>query len=114
MSDLFSKLQPNKGYVIAEIACGHEGDIIKFKRLIDCIAESGAQIIKFQIFTPLERATVDHSEWEIFNDLSLSKQEWHQAFDYARQYNLTIFADIFGEASFSIAKELAVELLLIS
>ena len=58
----------NNGYIIGEIACGHEGDINKFKRLIDCIAESGAQIIKFQIFTPLERATVDHSEWKIFND----------------------------------------------
>jgi spore coat polysaccharide biosynthesis protein SpsF (cytidylyltransferase family)/sialic acid synthase SpsE len=105
----YEHLIPENGYIIGEIACGHEGDINKFKRLIDCIAESGAQIIKFQIFTPLERATVDHSEWKIFNDLSLSKQEWHQAFDYARQYNLTIFADIFGEASFSIAKELGVD-----
>ena len=35
MSDLFSKLKPNNGYVIAEIACGHEGSQSKLKKIID-------------------------------------------------------------------------------
>ena len=46
----FEELIPENGNVIGETACGHEGDIKKLKQLIDCVAESGTQIIKFQIF----------------------------------------------------------------
>ena len=105
----FEKLIPENGNVIGETACGHEGDIKKLKQLIDCVAESGTQIIKFQIFIPLERATEDHPEWQIFNDLALTEDEWLQAADYARECGLVIFADIFGEQGFLIAKGIGVD-----
>mgnify|MGYP001212852070 CR=1 FL=1 len=105
----FDQLIPSNGYVIGELACGHEGDISKCQKLIDCVASSGASIVKFQIFIPSERATEDHPEWKIFNDLALTRQEWLQASQYARAKNLTIFADVFGEAGFSIAQEIGVD-----
>ena len=49
----YDQLIPENGNIIGEIACGHEGDIEKFKQLIDVVAESGASIIKFQIFIQL-------------------------------------------------------------
>ena len=48
----FDGLKPEKGFIIGEIACGHEGDSQKLKQLIDCIADSKADAVKFQIFTP--------------------------------------------------------------
>jgi len=105
----FENLRPENGYVIAETACGHEGDIKKLVQLIDCAAEGGAQSIKFQIFEPLERATPDHSEWNIFNDLALTETQWQEAARYARDKRMTIFADVFGEKSFLIAKRLDVD-----
>lgn len=105
----YEELIPENGHIIAETACGHEGDINKLKQLIDCVAESGARIIKFQIFVPQERATEDHPEWQLFNSLALSKMEWQQANDYARKSKLSVFADIFGKDSFCIAKELDVD-----
>jgi spore coat polysaccharide biosynthesis protein SpsF (cytidylyltransferase family)/sialic acid synthase SpsE len=105
----YEQLVPEIGCVVAEIACGHEGDIGKFSQLLDAIAESGTQIVKFQIFTPPERATEDHPEWDIFNDLALSERDWGEAAAYARQLGLTIFADVFGPASFAIAKGLEVD-----
>ena len=97
----YEQLIPENGYVIGETACGHEGDIKKLTQLIDCVADSGAQIVKFQIFIPLERATEQHPEWKIFNELSLSQQEWKEAAAYARARRLAIFADIFGDYSFA-------------
>ena len=61
----YEQLIPENGYVIGETACGHEGDINKLTQLIDCVADSGAQIVKFQIFIPLERATEKHPEWKL-------------------------------------------------
>lgn len=109
MSNLFEFLKPENGYVIGETACGHDGDINKLKQLIDTVADTRAEIIKFQIFLPKERATVDHHEWKIFNDLALTKKEWAIAAKYARKKNLIIFADIFGEESFKISKEIKVD-----
>jgi len=106
---MFEDLKPENGYVIAETACGHEGDPKKLMQLIDCAAEGGAQAIKFQIFEPLERATPDHPEWDIFNDLALTETQWQEAAQYARDKKLTIFADVFGEKGFSIAKQLDVD-----
>lgn len=105
----YKEFIPENGYIIAETACGHEGDINKLKQLIDSVAESGARIIKFQIFLPQERATENHPEWRLFNSLALSKGEWQQASDYARHSGLSVFADIFGENSFCIARELGVD-----
>jgi len=105
----YEELCPEFGCVIGEIACGHEGDMEKFKELICCVSDSSAQIIKFQIFVPRERATPNHPEWKIFNDLALTEIEWQEAIQFARERNLTIFADIFGETSFQMAKNLGVD-----
>lgn len=106
---LYEKFLPEAGYVIAETACGHGGDLNKLISLIDCAAESGAQIIKFQIFKTEERAITGQSDWDMFSHLELNQNQWRQAVNYARQHNLIIFADIFGKASFSLAKELKVD-----
>ena len=109
MKDLFQRLLPENGFVIGETACGHEGDIDKLEQLIDSVSDSQAEIIKFQIFSPKERATVDHPEWKIFNDFALTKKEWAHAAQYARKKNLIIFADIFGDESFKVAREIKVD-----
>ncbi|MBT5400371.1 NeuB family protein [bacterium] len=106
---LFEKLKPENGYVIGEIACGHEGNIDKLEKIIDCIHSGGAQIVKFQIFIPEERATKNHPEWKIFNDLSLTEDEWMRAVKYARKRKLIILADIFGDIGFDIAERIKVD-----
>ncbi len=108
MDKLFDKFLPENGYVIGETACGHEGSIEKLKQLIDCVVYCDAQIIKFQIFTPEERVAKDHPEWDIFNKLFLTEEEWLQASVYAKKKGLIIFADVFGEVSFSIAEKIGV------
>ena len=109
MNSLFERLTPENGYVIGETACGHDGDINKLEELIDCVSDSQAQIIKFQIFLPIERATKDHPEWQIFNDLALTKNEWERAVQYAREKDLIILSDVFGDASFDIAEDIKVD-----
>ena len=109
MSDLFSKLQPNNGYVIAEIACGHEGDPKKLKKLIDCVVESKCQIIKFQIFKTFERAIQGHKEWDIFSKLELSDNDWQKYVAYAKNKGLYVFADVYGYDSFSLARKLNID-----
>ena len=109
MKDLFKELVPQNGFVIGEIACGHGGDPKKLKKLIDCVADSGCQIIKFQIFKTFERAIEGHKEWEIFDKLELSKDEWHKQIEYAKSKDLRIFADVYGYESFSLAEQMNID-----
>ena len=109
MINIYNKLVPQNGYIIGETACGHEGDIKKLIQLIDCISYSGAQIVKFQIFIPKERVTENHPEWKLFNDLTLAEEDWLYAAKYAKEKNLIILADIFGEKGFSIAEKIDVD-----
>ena len=83
MSELFDKFSPVNGNVIAETACGHEGDTKKLKKLIDCVVESECKIIKFQIFKTFERAIEGHKEWNIFSKLELSDNDWQKYVAYA-------------------------------
>ena len=39
--------------------------------------------------------------WKIFNDLTLSEEDWIKAANYARDKNLIILADIFGDEGFN-------------
>ena len=66
--------EPHNGLVIAEFACGHEGDLAKFKDLVDRVKKSEAKIIKSQIFTPIERVSKTHPEWQLFNDVCLNEK----------------------------------------
>ena len=104
-----SEITNTMGTIIAETACGHEGDINKLKLLIDAVSFSGAKIVKFQIFEPAERVTVGHSEWDSFHKLALTKDEWVEATNYAREKKLSVFADIYGEWSHKVAKHLNVD-----
>ena len=58
------EFEAKNGVVIGEIACGHEGYIERLKQLIDVVSESGAQIVKFQIYrieeSQTERYTRNH------------------------------------------------------
>ena len=106
MDKLFDNLKPESGYVIAETACGHEGDPKKLKKLIDCAIESKCQIIKFQVFKTFERAIKGHKEWGIFSKLELSEQEWIHQVKYAKESGLYVFVDVYGHDSFSMAKKM--------
>ena len=107
--ELFDAFSPERGYVIAETACGHGGDPRKLKQLIDCVSDSKCKIIKFQIFTTRERAVKGHKEWDIFNRLVLNEQEWATQIEYAKGLGLYVFVDVYGYDSLSIANKIGVD-----
>ena len=89
-----SDRKPSSPAVIAEIACGHEGEVSKFFDLVDAAKDCGACIIKSQIFLPEERASSTHPEWDVFNKLLFLPEEWNQIVNYARSRGLK-FMQIF-------------------
>ena len=50
--------QPQDGFVIGEIACGHEGKLDRLLKLIDIVHDGGAQAVKFQIYETHENMNI--------------------------------------------------------
>ena len=105
----FQDLSPEKGYVVAEVACGHEGQFSRIQQLVDVAVYGGARIIKFQIFYTRERAKQGEKEWDIFYPLTFNEDEWVKIIEYSRLAGLTVFADVYGRASFELATSLGVD-----
>ena len=73
--------------LIAETACGHNGNIKILKKLINIAKNCGVKTIKFQIFNINERAIPGTKEWSIFSKLELKEEEWKVAINYAKNQN---------------------------
>lgn len=104
----YSNYNNSHPLVIAELACGHEGSLEKFKKLVDLSLKLGCKNIKSQIFVPEERVTKTHPEWDLFNKVCLSPQDWIKASYYIKKKGMNFFADIFGHRGLKIAKKLKI------
>lgn len=100
-----------KPYIIAEMACSHDGSLIFAKEIIDGAGKSGADAIQFQIWE-IEDMMVKHSpDFQTVSKLQLSYSDWKDLYNYTRSSwpNLEIIACIYDTNSLSFAQSLGVD-----
>lgn len=95
--------------VIAEIAGGHMGKLSRCIQLIEAAGDAKADSIKFQFYNADELCTRNHEDYNLFKELEFSYSEWIEIFAKARRYKMLIYADIFGNESFSQAHQLGID-----
>ena len=71
-------------YIIAEMACSHEGDPALARKIIDGAGISGADAIQFQIWTLKDMVVPHHPDYDLLAGLEIPKKEWEALADYAR------------------------------
>jgi N,N'-diacetyllegionaminate synthase len=71
-------------YIIAEMACSHEGDPALARKIIDGAGKAGADAIQFQIWTLKDMMVPHHPDYDIVARLELPRQEWAELAAYAR------------------------------
>jgi N,N'-diacetyllegionaminate synthase len=99
-----SKIIKNKIFVIAEIANSHQGNLEYLLNLIDEVAKTKADAIKFQKFYADELIEKDHPDYKLFKKLEFKKNEWKKIIKYAKTKKLKVIVDVFGIKS---AKEIS-------
>ena len=62
----------NKIFVVAEMACSHDGSIQLAKRIINGAGKSNADAIQLQIWSVKEMMTPDRSEFKILSKIEFS------------------------------------------
>ncbi len=97
-------------YVIAEMACSHEGDPALARKIIDGAAEAGADAIQFQIWTAAALVAREHPTFEKISRLELKRSDWRDLAAYVKtKYpQLEIVACAYETESVAFAETLPV------
>ena len=102
---------PDSTFVIAEMACSHEGDPALARVIIDGAVTAGADAIQFQIWDHRTMVVPDHPDAEVLRRIELSHDEWTSLAEYARSRNpgMEIIACIYDRPSVDFAASIGVD-----
>ena len=102
-------LMNNRTFVIAEMANSHEGDFSMAMQIIEKVAYSKADGIKFQRFTADELAVPNHENYQLYKKLEMSNQNWKDIVTHAKSKKLKVFFDVFGVKSAKSVSQLDID-----
>ena len=101
----------SKTYIIAEMACSHEGDPALARKIIDGAGQAGADAVQFQIWSLQDMVVPHHTDYGILKKIELSQDEWASLARYVReQYPaMKIIACIYEPKSLAFAEKIGVD-----
>ena len=98
-------------YIIAEMACSHEGDPAFARKIIDGAGEAGADAIQFQIWALKEMVVPHHPDYPMLTKIELSRAAWKDLADYVRNKHaaMQIVACVYERSSVDFAESIGVD-----
>ncbi len=97
----------NSPYVIAEMACAHDGSTENAWSIIKGASQAQADAIQFQIWQPTECVSPDHDDFELLKQIELGYDQWATLIRKTRDENrqIEIIACVYGVESARFAAE---------
>lgn len=97
-------------FIIAEMACFHDGSVELTEKIIDGAIEAGANAIQFQIWRHQDMVVPSHPDVDLLRKLELSHAQWEKLTEYVRKMapEMEIIACVYDSASGEFAHELGV------
>ncbi len=102
---LLSGNKSGPAFVLAEIACAHEGSVAIMKKMIEAAKNADVDAVKIQIFMADQLVTHDHPQSGLYRKLELTREEWSEVFGFAKSMKMQVLADVFDNESLNIAEE---------
>lgn len=96
-------------YIIAEMACAHDGDFENAKQLVNVACDAKANAVQFQFFHAPENMVKHHRIYSLLEKIEFSRNQWVTLIDYARAKNIDVFACAYDMPSLELAIELKVD-----
>lgn len=101
---------PHLSYIIAEMACSHEGDPALARKIIDGAGQTGADAIQFQVWSLADHVVPHHPDYEKLKKVEFSRQEWASLARYVRDRypQMQIIACVYERSSVDFAESINV------
>lgn len=102
---------PHRVYIIAEMACSHEGDPGLALKIIDGAGRSGADAIQFQIWSLKDMVVPHHPDYPMLRRIELSREQWTSLAGYVREHypSLQIIACVYERSSVDFCEAIGVD-----
>lgn len=99
-----------KTYVIAEMACSHDGKVELAKNIIKGAGIAGANAIQFQIWSLKDMVVPYHPDYKKIESIALNYDEWRELSEFTRKNypNLEIIACVYERNSVNFAETINV------
>ncbi len=81
----------NQVYIIAEVGINHEGSVETCAKMINAVADVGADAVKLQTIDAKENYLENTESYKVFKDSELTRQETADMFSLARDRDLDVF-----------------------
>jgi len=78
-------------FLIAEMACAHQGDVSQALKLVHVAKNSKADAIQLQIFKKEIYISPRHKDYDIVSKIELSQNEWQKIIDEIRKLDMILF-----------------------
>jgi len=80
-------------YLLAEMACAHDGKLHLAKQMVNDAADAGFDGIQFQLFSTCNMMTPHHRFYNKLSDLEISYSGWAEVCALAKERQLDVFID---------------------
>lgn len=96
-------------YIIAEMACAHDGNIGKAKQLIDVAVNAKANAVQLQFFRADETVVPTHDVYDVLKRIEFSEEQWKEIIEYARRSDIAVIVCTFDLPSVNMAVRLGAD-----
>ena len=101
----------NTPFLLAEVACSHDGSIERVREMINVVADSGMDGIQFQLFSTDLLLAPYHPFYEKVKQLEVPLKEWPALIKLAQDRKLKVFANVLETSGIDVALSSKVDVL---
>ena len=96
-------------FIIAEMACAHDGDFSKAKELIAAAREAQVDAVQLQIFQAPANVVAHHRLRSVLDKIQFDASQWQELVAEGRKLRLPVFACAYDLPSLELALQLGVD-----
>jgi sialic acid synthase SpsE len=108
---ILTGVEERSAYVIAEMACSHEGNPDLARTIIDGAGRAGADAIQFQIWRLADLDVPHHPGYAVREQLEMSPSVWKELAAYVREHypQMHIVACVYERSSVDLCEQIDVD-----
>ncbi len=106
--EISKKVRP---FLLAEVACSHDGSIERVKKMVNAVANAGMDGIQFKLFSTSLLLAPYHSFYEKVKQLEIPLKDWPALIELAHERKLKVFANVLETSGIDMALSSGVDVL---
>lgn len=101
----------SRPYLLAEMACAHDGRVERALRMVNDAADAGFDGIQFQLFSTERLLTPRHRFYDKVKKLEIPYASWRSVFETARARGLSVFVNPLSIDALAEVRDLGADVL---